>query len=179
MPQFDVLDLVDIVSCKCSFYVSIVYVFVIYFTPGTPVDQYQLFFEMFESLEFLYGNQLLIMRDFNIPELVTGEVNHPKLLPLNNFQAFFDLNRCNVVYNCLYRMLDLVFCNIDYSVTHNNASLVAEHAYPSLFIVCKVSNRFIYFTQNKNQRNHNFTRTNYIELYVCYFPYRLFFSIAV
>lgn len=92
LPHFDVLHLVHVVSCKCIFNFSTVYVFVIYFRPSTAVEQYLLFFDIFINLEFLYGEQLLIMGDFNIPDLVKSYTNVSKVSLVNNFQAFFDLN---------------------------------------------------------------------------------------
>ena len=71
---FDDLSSIDIVSvrlkpCKDN---NHFYIFVVYVPPQTISDNYEKLFDAFDSLYTIYGLNILIMGDFNIPEFITG-----------------------------------------------------------------------------------------------------------
>lgn len=64
------------IGCKCTFNFSLVYAVVIYFKTCTALYQYQIFSEKFKN--FVYGKQILVTGDFNIPELASNDSGSSK-----------------------------------------------------------------------------------------------------
>lgn len=104
------IDKVDILAVKLfgSNHIPII-VMVVYIPPGISVNGYD---ELFELIEDKYdGGNMVIVGDFNIPELLSvyeGAAHTGYTARFDNFLNFCNLRQCNVVRNHNNRLLDLV-----------------------------------------------------------------------
>lgn len=160
---------VDIVGCKVHINHSKILIFVIYIPPNSSHDDYLKLFEAFENLPHIYDSKILIMGDFNLPNLSNPTPNPIDLDVelLRNFLDFHGFNQVNNVLNCNNCLLDLVLSNVICTVHKETSALVPEDIYhPALNIE-------ISFYQNKNesfpvettQKRYNFRKANFPVLY--------------
>ena len=156
---------IDIVGCKLSIRYLTLYVLVVYIPPNTSNDERLAFFEYIESIYYLYGNNIVILGDFNIPNLSSGG---PKVDVLSNFAQLFALDQYNHVYNSNNAILDLVLSNISCRVNRELFPLVKEDSYhPSLNISLSLSDfcKKSTFPINLAQQKYNFRKANFPLLY--------------
>lgn len=155
----------DIIGCKCTINVKVIFIVVIYIPPTTSLQCYEQFFEALELLDLLYNQNILILGDFNNPNYCNND-NNTKTICLNNFSSFFNLNQLNNITNVNGRMLDLVFSNLKCEVMRNNIPFVTEDAYhPALFISIEKVSKLHNFHPNLTQKAYNFRKANYATLY--------------
>lgn len=165
---------IDILGLKIVLNIGCIYLYNLYIPPGLPVEQYEMFFEVFGSLHHFINNeyQTIITGDFNLSEYKAFvDSNNNSIIPsrriqaLLNFMDFTELKQHNEIQNSSSRILDLVLSNLELSV---NASLeplvnVDTHHPPLDF------NILLYCVQNKCEKNnvatYNFKKANFIELY--------------
>lgn len=117
------LPQIDILAIKATFNYFTMLFLVIYVPPPVNADILENIFDFIVSLECLYGKNVCILGDFNIPTysefLDTGTENQCVRL-LNNFLHCMYLSQSNFVRNGNNRILDLIL--------HNNKHSVVERA---------------------------------------------------
>lgn len=155
-------------------------IYAAYIPPSSPAQTYNKHLDAIKSISLRQSDCLLIMGDFNIPhaewipydDRLEGSITH--LLPINvtpPFAADFildilaiGLHQINTILNCMDRLLDLIFFNVDLISEISNPrplSRVDNYHPPALLV-------FEYKpikTQNlEPTRCLNFTRGDYIGL---------------
>lgn len=167
LPLFEsCLPSIDILCCKCIINFSTIFVFVVYVPPNTTLDNFELFFETLEQLNFVFGHHVLILGDFNVSQFVSGNINDRKASLVKDFATFFNFQQFNTILNDSGRLLDLVFSNNHCEVLRESAPFVIEDSYhPSLFIKLQIKSKFINFSSHKNHKAYNFKKANFPGLY--------------
>lgn len=107
---------IDVVSVKLKLNEEILYIFNIYIPPHVTSADLEIFYDEFESLEYLYESKYLMIGDFNISDYASYRLNsmtsHSRNLhSFINFQNFLGLTQFNSVVNDYDRILDLVLSN--------------------------------------------------------------------
>ena len=162
---------VDIVGCKLHLNFSTLYFLVIYIPPLLTNNEFMLLFECIETLKFIYGNNLVIMGDFNVPNFFNQNINDQKVEILNNFSNLLGIDQFNDVVSEYNSVLDLVFSNVNCRINREQIPLVNEDRHhPSLNISlsCKgniICNSAQNFPVNLTQIKYNFRKANFPLLY--------------
>lgn len=106
------LPFFDIVGARIQAKDGLYYILVVYIRPGQSLNEYNSFFDILTSLQFLYNSKMLIIGDFNIPEYYDVSVGSTPATYLfrsfEDFLSFYSLRQCNMVLNPRGRILDLV-----------------------------------------------------------------------
>ena len=111
---------IDILGVKIFLNSETIIIFNIYIPPSTNVDIIECFFEELSSLDILYCDTLLFLGDFNAPHLsnfLLGLLVDHRSSIVNNFFTLLNLRQFNSILNNNQRLLDLVFANVNLSVT--------------------------------------------------------------
>ena len=117
---------VTTLSCNMTF-------IVIYIPPNVTQLCYDDFMERLSLLCTEIGEQLIIVGDFNTPHFQYPCEARSKSLA--HFVEYSSLTQVSTITNSLNRMLDLVFTNLNCSVSRSDFSLVAEDSlHPTLLL---------------------------------------------
>lgn len=157
---------VDIVGCKLQFNYTILYIFALYIPPNLSNNDLSSLCEYLESLYYLYGKNLVIIGDFNIPTFITNDGN-TKTQIIKNLCDLLSLNQFNSITNTENKILDLILSNIICTTERDPFPLVPEDPHhPTLNIVLslKISKKEI-FPVNIAEPRYNFRRANFPLLY--------------
>lgn len=111
----------------------------VYIPPSTPSNIFLGYCEYIESLNGILSGNLMIVGDFNVPEINNNTYDlssgSPKAKFLYRFMSFYDLVSYNIVQNELGRTLDLVLSNFPVKVMKSDDPLVPEDGYhPALCV---------------------------------------------
>lgn len=157
---------IDIVGCNLTVDCIKLCVFVIYIPPNVSSDELSIFFEHFESLYHLYDTKMLMVGDFNLPNLYDNSNDHRVEL-FKNFSDLFALRQLNNIKNINNRILDLILSNITCTVSRESIPLVPEDEHhPSLNISFYLSiDKKHCFPVNLSQFKYNFRKANFPLLY--------------
>lgn len=163
---FNILPLIDVVGCNCILKNVLFYVFCIYIPPGTTLDEFELFFGLFDQFNYCHEN-VLILGDFNAPLFVGPVVGDVRSRILNEFMMFNDLKQINTVLNCNERLLDLVFTGVPGEVMRDDGPFVAEDGHhPALNISLSLfAHTSMQSHTSGDYRAYNFRRANFPALY--------------
>lgn len=166
-----VLPNVDILGCKLKISSQIIYIFVIYMQPNSPLVHYQTLFDHLSTLGPIHNHNLVLVGDFNLDyqRSEQGGSPSPKLTLLKDFMSFFDSSQFNNIFNSYNRLLDLVIANFPCTVERGAIPLVPEDAYhPTLAIKFdppSLSYQNINFPTNSQNKSYNFRKANFPLLY--------------
>lgn len=166
---FNDLIFIDIVSVRLKVKNNnYFYIFVVYIPPNTDCDNYDKLFDAIESLYIIYGSNILIIGDFNIPDFA---FRNPHVTPSRNFNSisnflnFFNFTQFNDVLNCNNRLLDLVISNCTCNVFRSSDTLLPEDQHhPPLIIETTFNCNDKEFPQ-KSIEGFNFKKANFPALY--------------
>jgi hypothetical protein len=162
----------DLLCVKIILNSSIIFVIVIYIPPGSSSLNYNDFYESLENINHLFKSNLIIVGDFNLPEIRSANHNlsngslHARRL--NNFLTLYNLNSYNNVLNSNNRTLDLVLSDMDLLVNRDSCPLVLEDSHhPALDILLSV------YSSNHNRHSvlsnnllYNFKKADFYNLYL-------------
>jgi Reverse transcriptase (RNA-dependent DNA polymerase) len=161
---------IDLLGVKLIHNFKTIYVFVVYVPPNVDINQFQLFLETLECLEYLLDANMLVLGDFNQPSFVSRDdpllVENSSLSLLRQFENFFDLKQYNPIHNSTGRILDLVYSNINCTIQRNTLPFIAEDRYhPALEISLSLQNCTPNVNYNENLLSYNFKRADFHDLY--------------
>ncbi|XP_063915734.1 uncharacterized protein LOC135131813 [Zophobas morio] len=161
---------IDLIGIKVQGNSTFTFV-VIYIPPALHVDAYTQIFEYIESA-IDFSNPVVIVGDFNIPELVDCASGRNSSHIFNIYSHFISMNNLkqhNSVLNSNNRILDIVLTTDEVSaeVTNSNFPLVREDAHHpcldiNLFIKDQSSNPF---PRTSNTVKFNFRKADLVRLY--------------
>ena len=114
-PALTNLSLSDIVGVKIKLSDRFLFIITLYIPPSVTCDNYDCLFDSIESIYDMYGSDILIMGDFNIPEYAVGSFSRANNA-LRQFMNFYNLEQHNIIVNINDRILDVILCNMVYSV---------------------------------------------------------------
>ena len=80
---------IDILACKCIVSHKIFYVLSLYIPPSISFDEFELFFENLEEVDFLQAENVIIVGDFNVPNFMNQANLDRKTSIINSFINFF------------------------------------------------------------------------------------------
>lgn len=162
----DALPALDIVGVSVAGDGGVLYVFAVYFQPNTSVEHFRVFFDVFESLTFLYGRDIILLGDFNIHFSDSPAETCPKLQLLNDFLAFFDFKQYNRIQNQNNTILDLVITNLPSEVFTTFPFVKEDGYHPTLLIIPDLPMKpHSNFPSTVQAKNYNFSKANYPHLY--------------
>lgn len=101
---FKELALIDILVVKIVSSCSSLFLINVYIPPATRVAEYASFFEAIESLDFLYGHNIIILGDFNISNYAAHLQNSENDITVSmlTFQKYLILlNRISSIMNII------------------------------------------------------------------------------
>lgn len=117
---FKTIKFIDICLIQLDLKHNKLLLLVLYIPPLVTFEHFETLLDGLESLYILFGNSLLILGDFNIPEFSTQKnfKNNlsNKMSRLSKFSEFYHLEQFNLILNHLQRTLDLVYSNMNCSV---------------------------------------------------------------
>lgn len=87
----DTFPSMDVLCVKCQFHCTVLYIFVLYIPPSVHLEEFELFFEAFEQIEFILGKHILIFGDFNIPHFSNDDLQDNKTNIINNVATLFNI----------------------------------------------------------------------------------------
>lgn len=155
---------------KTKMYGYIWYICIVYIPPSSNIAKYLEFYEWIELHEEIQYNNVIILGDFNIPELnVTNSdfcTGGKDINELKNFISLYNLTSFNYVQNVNKRTLDLVLSNyVQTVVSESDDPLVPiDKHHPSLDIslnIQRASNSF----PIKIESSYDFRRADFNALY--------------
>lgn len=168
----NVVPIIDVVACKVNMKCGSLIILVLYVPPNIDSASFDLFFDVLCSLDIILHNRLVVVGDFNAAKFVNDFENDSRSIALNIFSQILELKQVNEILNCNDRMLDLIFSNIDCTVSDAVIPLVAVdfHHPPLQFVfsaqVEKVSN---FGTDGNNTTDIfpalNFRKANFPAMY--------------
>lgn len=160
---------IDIVGVKIMLKSGTLFVFVVYIPPNSNTQLYNSFFDCLSNMYEIYGSDLLIIGDFNIPEYSEYLTNRlpptTKISELQNLCSFFDLAQYNMITNTSGRLLDLVLYNKTCTVTAADIKILREDVHhPPLSI--DIHHFFsVNDSANAMPKRYNFKKANFESLY--------------
>lgn len=165
---------IDVVAVRLKVGNDFIYVFNVYIPPSVTSDEYDILFDALESLYPIYGSNILIFGDFNIPEYYAYHINKVRSRNVNsllNFMNYLNISQHNFISNSNNKILDLVLCNKPCNVVHSPELLVQEdNHHPAL--LCEINglfNRknegFPLYNSTDVQPDLNFKKANFQALY--------------
>lgn len=164
-----VIPNIDILMVKIKINFHFLYLLVIYIPPSCKNEDYEATFELLLSLHCIYGSDLLIMGDFNIPEYLNCSQTQTSTTNFNTMQNFLNLlglTQFNNIVNNNGRLLDLVLSNRDCIVTKASELILPEDCHhPALSIETDISKPPTNAFSAKSSGDFNFKKANYFDLY--------------
>lgn len=166
---FHNLHCVDIVGVKIRSNYFSCYIFTIYIPPNSPVDTYSDTFDAISSLLILYGSNMILLGDFNIPDFVNSmetSTSSNVICTLNEFMSLFALSQFNSTLNVNRRLLDLVLANFPCDVTQADDPIVRVDAHHPPLVIS-----FTCCLPGQNNKNktigyyYNYKRADLVSLY--------------
>lgn len=146
---------------------TVIHINVVYFPPNSPRCLYDEYFDFYDAMVNKYKfNRLLILGDFNLPEIkgIHNNFLFSSLIAkgLYNFMSMFNLVSYNNVLNSNNTTLDLVISNIaSVSVCQcDNPILPLDNYHPALIVNLHLSQT------NENKTKHHLKLCN--KSYYCY-----------
>lgn len=88
-----------------------IFLLALYIPPSSILETYITLFSYLETLQEMYSSHILIIGDFNVPE-ISKNVNVSRVKELHSFMSFFDMHQCNSILNFNNVILDLAITNI-------------------------------------------------------------------
>lgn len=157
------LPLVDIVGAKLHCKPHNLCVIVVYLPPQLTNVDFEYFVELFVSYEFLQQSDVVIVGDFNVPNLNKPGINDSKSRSLHIMLNTLDMRQLNDIVNNLNCTLDLVISNLRCDIVRDYTSLVPPDNYhPPLCVEIWTDNfRYENFSYSSNDRNYNFRKANF------------------
>jgi hypothetical protein len=163
----------EFLCVKVNFGNCNVFLIVVYIPPASNMYIFEKFYDCIESLNGLIDGNIVLVGDFNLPEINAADYNllsgSLRARRLSNFSILFNLELKNNILNANGRTLDLVLSNMDVSVLRDASPLVVEDAHhPALEIAFVVS----YFNLDRNLNSfannliYNYKRADYLNLYI-------------
>lgn len=162
---------IDCMACKISFKNTVLIIIAIYIPPSLRTEIYGNIFDMLENSFDFSSNNILIVGDFNIPDLQNLNDNCMGYKPsalLNDFINFNDLLQHNNITNDSNKTLDLVISSrtTQLSVSRHLHPLVTEDSYhPCLSIDCSFEAEETLVFKSNNKPRYNFRRADYPGMY--------------
>lgn len=161
-------DCVDYILLELTIGHQNVIILLVYFVPRTNSSVYELFFSKLETLSSLYSHELLIVGDFNLPELYNDKKLTPSCSEYVNFSEFFGIKQVNNVKNSYANILDFVTTNIQQNNVTVNRSLepfvCEDDHHPTLDILVKLSDEKLFCPINSDLQ-FNFRKADFYRLY--------------
>lgn len=159
----------DILAVKIIINFHSIYLLVIYIPPTCTREHHDILFNAIIALHCIYGSDVLILGDFNIPEYITCHIKNTSsqiVSTLLNFCNFFNLQQYNFVPNSLGRVLDLVLSNRRCVVKKAPEIILLEDVHhPALVIEIDINKITSKTFPNRNNTLLNCKKTNFITLY--------------
>ncbi|XP_050312958.1 uncharacterized protein LOC126747999 [Anthonomus grandis grandis] len=161
---------IDIVGVKIVLDFSSILVFAVYLPPPVSPETLENLFECLTSLDCIFGNNICILGDFNLPNYVNCNNSQDKhILILQNFITFLNCNQSNSIQNSNNRILDLVINNNENCIVEKSLDplLTEDTHHPALDISLKYchSMNFKRKTLFNLQNAFNFKKANFPNLY--------------
>lgn len=163
--------LIDMVGVKVVINDKSLICVVVYIPPKLPADQFVNLFEFFCTLYVSYGDQLLILGDFNLPHSSTlmfdQRSSNSAMLAFNNFLNLSNFKQSNNCLNSQDKLLDLVLCGCSCSVTNSSDVLIPEDIlHPALDITLHFYRSDLSGKKLGKQASHkfNFRKANLLQL---------------
>ena len=167
-PITDLISNIDIVGIKLiTRHHRKVFIIVVYIPPSTSLENMELFFDAFNSLNnFSDTDDVIVFGDFNIPDFVDKATDGFSIL-LNNFQQFHNMQQYNYLRNFHNHVLDLIFSNVTCTICKLLSPFVEEDRHhPALYINIHIrSNDLFYFNINAETETFNFKKANFQRMY--------------
>lgn len=154
---------IDVVGVSLGLANKIIFVSV-YIPPDTSFADFGAFFDVLSTVDAFVNSKVFLVGDFNVPSWSCNATCR-YFKTLYNFGEFCDLTQYNSIINFNNRLLDLVFSNIQCSVSRCLEPLVKEDPHhPCLFVKIRSDTSYKNFEQN-NTHSYNFKKANFPLLY--------------
>lgn len=121
-------------------------------------------------------DNIMLIGDFNLPFISWYDennmycVNYSPSQPLSEAatrfldnMSYHGLSQSNLIHNINNKYLDLVFCNLPISVSHDRAPLLKEDTHHPSLNISVMDLHVVPFKEN-NQKRFNFFKCNYLEI---------------
>jgi hypothetical protein len=147
------------------------YINAVYFRPSTSFETYLQYFELVESFNDIFNNNVMIIGDWNIPEINCSSFDFSGgsrlTVALGLFMGLLGLESYNGIVNCNNRTLDLVLSSFHVNVSRSHDCLVPEdNHHPTLTISFPLFHtRSDHGDVSDNEEHYNFKRANFLCLY--------------
>ena len=132
---------------------QVVNIVAIYIPPTLPPNTVVLFFDLLTETVSLWNDKLIVMEDFNNPNYYPYLLDPDKHAPDGNLRStlnfvnFYDLTQFNYSLNANNRLLDLVFSDIDCTVSPDIDNLFRiDPPPPPLFLLHFVISHILLYT---------------------------------
>lgn len=162
------LGYVNVVAVVVDLGFCRLYVIVLYVRPSCTVMEYRVLFDALMTVVGVLDGRVLILGDFNIPDLIRhydGQQSTALVGEFVNFIEFCGLDQYNRVVNGNGRLLDLVITNFTCSVERSDRILLPEDSHhPALelsFSAVSPSRPFPVMCSSE----YNFKKANFVDLY--------------
>ena len=164
----NVPDIIDLLCVKVFLSSRFIYVIVLYIPPGINVEEYDALVDSIMSLECLYNNRIVILGDFNIPEIGISKASHAVQI----LEKLFTLEQSNHIVNINGRILDLIFHNFTRCIVTraNDPVLQEDNHHPPLLIDLSIKHNTHTLTY-RSKGGFNFKKANFSQLYDEIFRY--------
>lgn len=134
-------SILETVTVKVNVFGKVIVISTVYFAPRSLLSSYQEYFNMLENIQCLVDNELIIVGDFNVPEINTASYNFANgnhiVKSLNEFMNFFNLNLYNNILNSENKTLDLVISSFELQVNQQIDSLVPIDVFHPALVISK------------------------------------------
>lgn len=142
--------------------------FCVYIPPQSNIDYYLGLYDLFESKCGVLNSNIIMLGDFNIPEIINSDVHSNisvKVKELTIFANFYNLKNVNNIINIQNKTLDLILTNMNIDVIRESEPLVEEDKFhPALELSVNINfNKKV--NNNVNTNNYNFKKANFVGLY--------------
>lgn len=160
---------IDIAAVEVKLNTGTVVLVVVYVPPACSYHQYEVFVDTFITLRNLYGRDIIIMGDFNIPEFLAcrgGLTSSPNFFQVSRLAEFYNIDQYNEIVNKNKRILDLVFSSRPVLVERMSEPVVPEDGHhPALSISLNIDRVAAKWFPTIRSNEFNFRKANFLELY--------------
>ena len=97
------------------------FVFILYIPPSAPASDYQVFLDIFSTIEGPQSDRVMMLGDFNAPNFLRSTI-----ASVRNFSHFHNLSQHSNIPNKLGCTLDLIFSSYDCTVERSENVIIQK-----------------------------------------------------